>query len=440
MSLSFSIVGREVPVAKTASWTLKGGLTVLDQGLFAGGNFLLNVLLARWIAPTEYGAFALAYSIFLLLGTFYSAFLTEPLLVFGPGKYLSRLKEYLGSLLRGHVFISFSLGILLFATASIVGKFNSTLGWALAGMALATPFVLLVRLARSAFYIRSRPAWPATSGAIYCAALLAVTILLHATGSLTPFTALTVMGGASLMASALLLFILQRRFYREKTNPEIQGVAADHWRYGRWIAPTRVFSWIPMNVYFAILPLWFGLSESGALKALLNFSMPVTQALSALGVLIVPCLVRYRTRGGNLALAPVVRWFSGMAFIGTALYAVVLWTFRDQALYLFYGKNYAHYSSLVFLLACLAPFGACATQPFSSALAAMERPDLMFRSSAIASVVAVGLGVPLIMNFGLAGALAGVTVSNLVLGLTNYLYYQREQAPKEGPSPVAVAP
>jgi O-antigen/teichoic acid export membrane protein len=436
VSLSFSIVGRDVSVSKTASWTLKGGLTVLDQGLFAGGNFLINVLLARWIAPVEYGAFALAYSIFLLLGTFYSAFQTEPLLVFGPGKYLSRLQAYLGVLLREHVFISGLLGLLLLVAAFVVDKFDSALGWALAGMALAAPSVLLIRLARSAFYIRSRPAWPATSGVIYCAGLFAATMLLRATGSLTPFTAFAVMGGLSLVTSVLLLSILRVRWRQE--DLETQGVAADHWKYGRWIAPTRALAWIPMNIYFAILPLWFGLSESGALKALLNFSMPVTQALSALGVLIVPCLVRYRTKGGNRGLEPVVRWFSGLAFLGTTLYAAILWIFRDQALYLLYGKNYEHYSSLVFLFACLAPFGACATQPFSSALAAMERPDLMFRSSAVAGVVAIGLGVPLIVKFGLAGALAGVTVSNLVLGLMNYLYYQREQAPKEAPLQVTI--
>ena len=40
-------------------WVGKGSLAVLDQGLFAGSNFMLNVLLARWLAPADFGAFAL---------------------------------------------------------------------------------------------------------------------------------------------------------------------------------------------------------------------------------------------------------------------------------------------------------------------------------------------------------------------------------------------
>lgn len=48
-------------------WARKGFWAVLDQGLFAGSNFLVSVLLARWLEPASYGAFSVAYSVFLLL-------------------------------------------------------------------------------------------------------------------------------------------------------------------------------------------------------------------------------------------------------------------------------------------------------------------------------------------------------------------------------------
>ena len=67
-----------------------------------GTNFVVNILLARWLTPAEYGAFALAYSVFVLLGVFHIAILIEPMLVFGPGRYRERFPEYLGILLRGH--------------------------------------------------------------------------------------------------------------------------------------------------------------------------------------------------------------------------------------------------------------------------------------------------------------------------------------------------
>src|ERR1700685_915370 len=97
-------------------WVGKGSLAVLDQGLFASSNFLLNVLLARWLAPADYGAFALAYSIFLLLLVLHNALLTAPMLVFGSGKYRERFREYLGVLLRVHFTLMLPVAAVLAAT------------------------------------------------------------------------------------------------------------------------------------------------------------------------------------------------------------------------------------------------------------------------------------------------------------------------------------
>ena len=67
-------------------WLGKGFWALLDQGLFSGANFLVNILLARWLPPEEYGAFAVAMSVFYLLAGFHTAVLTEPMMVFGAGK------------------------------------------------------------------------------------------------------------------------------------------------------------------------------------------------------------------------------------------------------------------------------------------------------------------------------------------------------------------
>ena len=55
------------------SWLGCGMWAIIDQGLFALVSVLLNLLLASWLAPAEYGAFAVAYSVFLLLGAVHTA-------------------------------------------------------------------------------------------------------------------------------------------------------------------------------------------------------------------------------------------------------------------------------------------------------------------------------------------------------------------------------
>ena len=76
------------PVLEPAlPWVKKGSFAILDQALFSGANFLINILLARWLPPEDYGAFAVALSIYYLLLNLHTAVSTESMMVFGAGKY-----------------------------------------------------------------------------------------------------------------------------------------------------------------------------------------------------------------------------------------------------------------------------------------------------------------------------------------------------------------
>ena len=72
---------------------------VLDQGLISGSNFVVIVLLARWLVPEQYGAYAVALGINVLLFTVYQSLLLEPMSVFGGSSYRECLRGYLGSVL-----------------------------------------------------------------------------------------------------------------------------------------------------------------------------------------------------------------------------------------------------------------------------------------------------------------------------------------------------
>ncbi len=90
-----SVRDRESVSSKPLRWMKKGGLAILDNGLISGSNFLLGILLARWLAPEEYGAYALAFSIFILVGFLYQALLLEPLSVFAGSVFRGNLRGYL---------------------------------------------------------------------------------------------------------------------------------------------------------------------------------------------------------------------------------------------------------------------------------------------------------------------------------------------------------
>src|SRR5690348_15343216 len=141
------------------NWSHRGVLAILDQGLISGSNFVVAILLARWLTPRQYGTYALAFEIFLFLAALYGSLILEPMSVFGPSLYKGNLVSYLGGLLRIHCVISFLMTALLFATAAIIHTYKpeSFLPDALVGVSVATPCLLLFWLARRGFYVVFQP-------------------------------------------------------------------------------------------------------------------------------------------------------------------------------------------------------------------------------------------------------------------------------------------
>src|SRR5580700_7546891 len=122
----------------------KGTLAVVDQSLFSGANFIVNVLLARWLSTTEYGAYSLALAVFLLFAALHSAILIEPMMVFGSNKYSAGFARYLAVLLTGHFSIMIPGCAILYAVALALRRFYSPQVWrAFLGVVFAASAILL---------------------------------------------------------------------------------------------------------------------------------------------------------------------------------------------------------------------------------------------------------------------------------------------------------
>ena len=417
---------REQLCASSNAWLPllgKGALAVLDQGLFASSNFLLNVLLARWLAPADYGAFALAYSVFLLLLVLYNALLIGPMMVFGPGKYHQRFSEYLGILLRGHFALMLPCTALLVAGAFLLGwLYSSEIERALLAFAIAGPLILLLWLLRRSFYVQLNPGWAAFGGGVYLLILLVSVVALHAAGRLTPATGILAMATGSLITCLLFLGLLQPKL---ATDPSaIRTVAADHWRYGKWLAAAAGPGWLTESVYFLVLPVWVGLGQAGALKALMNLVMPALQSIAALGMLLLPVLARDRYYSIP-AMKRTVKLSLTLFLLGSACYLAFLWGFRVHILHLLYSGKYMSYAAWPLLLAGLLPFAQSLPTVLGGALGALERPDLVFWATVGSAAGALALGVPLAYTLGVRGALVGLVASYVLMGVIMLFFLAR---------------
>jgi O-antigen/teichoic acid export membrane protein len=399
---------------------------MLDQGLISGSNFLLTILLARWLTAEQYGAYALAFSIFLLLAASHESLVTEPMVVFGPSSYDHNRREYLGAVLciEGSLAVLF-VGVLLSA-AYIARHFGAGQGLAgaLAGLCLSTPCVFLFWVARYAFYVEGSPGRAAAGSTVYSAFVLTGTLLAFRRGVLSPFVAFVAIAVAA-CASAISMLIRLRPALRQVTSRWLRSVWDRHWGYGRWALGTAAARWVPGNVSYGLTGSLLGLADVGRLKALMNFFLPLGQAVNSFGMVFQPHLSRTFGRQGRSATKTPVAMVSLLYLAGGISYWVLLSVFRVPVLRFLYGGKFLESAYLVPWVCCGAVLTVASYAP-SMGLRAIQSPSSIFLAYCVAAGVSVAFGTVAIWRYGLAGAIGSFALSGVAVLVTAAALYARK--------------
>ena len=408
-------------------WFNKGLWAITDQGLFSASSFMLNIMLARWLTPREYGAFTVAFTIFLLLGMFHAALLTEPMLVFGPGKYRNRIPQYLGTLVSGHANLVVLGGLLIALAAALMRLWGiSAVPSALAALALTAPFILLLWLMRSACYLLLAPNLAAAGGLMNLILVGVGLIVLYQHRWLSTVSALGVMGFASLVTGAGLAVSLRMGSPPLTVNALVRETFTDHWGYGRWAVATMALSWLPGSVYYLLLPMWRGLEASAGLKAMMNFVLPVLNLNTALSALLVPALVR--ARGSETRRRDLTSLILIAVTAGSAGYWLFLTMFRRPLMMWMYRGQYTEPVGMWYLLLVIL-IATGIVNVLGSALRALERPDQIFRANMHSTAVALTVGVWCTFRWGVLGAGVGLAMSSMVRALGIWRLYRETSNP-----------
>lgn len=410
--------------AAAGRWVRLGSWAVADQVLFGTSNFALGVLLARWMVPSEFGAFAIAQSAFLLFGICHVALLSEPMLVFATSRYRGEFSRYLGHVVRGHWFITGGAAALFLVAAAACRIAGSrSLAGALLGAAFATPPMLLVWLARRASFACFRPSYAAVAGAGYLLLMVAGIALLFGLRLLSPLYAFVVLGACSLLVGTLLMAVL-RRLPGIGKELHARDVAREHWRYGRWALASSAITWVTGNAYLFLLPIYGGLASAAAFRALSNLVLPMFQGITALSTLLLPILARARGTPRFRSVLVV----ASVGFVGSAgIYWMLVGELCRPVIQLLYNGNYAEYAHLLWLLGLL-PVLAGVVAVVSNALRAWERPDLVFWAYTASAFCTLTLGLLAVVRWQITGAVLAQVLATSASAVVMVILFRRIRA------------
>jgi len=424
--------------AKLVRWATKGGLAILDQGLISGSNFLIGILLARWLIPAQYGAFSLAFSVFLLLSYVYQSLLSEPQGVFSGSTYRQCLRGYLKALLGIQAMVTVFGIILLGGSAGVVyalGKADGLPG-ALAGVAIASPCILFFWLLRRAYYMNLAPARAAMGAFIYFVLVTGGLFVAYKRDWISPFSAYVLMAIGALGTGFFLLSQVNKALPPDSVaGPTAAQAWRKHWEYGRWALGVSVVTWIPYYMYYPLVSAFHGMAQAGQLKALTNLALPMEQSYTALSILFLPYAARVCREKGIQSSGPLVRRITMLFVFGALAYWAVLIPFKGPVFHLLYGGKYMEVAPLL-------PYVALGTTLWSAAfgpailLRAIESPDSIFYARIVASVLSLVVGVPATRAFGLWGVVSSIIVANLAAFVISMYILQRKSNSLMVPNPV----
>lgn len=386
--------------------TKAGSWSFADQGTVSLGNFLTSVLLARFLAPADYGIFVLIYGVLVVLNSFHSCAVVYPLSLLGAPGTIQDLQRRVGRSLYLTLIVAIPLCVLVCVATIVLGRPDLALWACLAIVCWQIQEVL--RRGLMAHLRHAQAIWGDASSYLGQAALILI-VVREGHNSLE-----TVFG--ILAATSLFACVIQTRQLNLRPQCELPQARdfKSSWQFSRWAILANIAVAIP-----AVAFPWFlaikGTYLAGSYQALLNIVGISNAIMLSVGNVALPAASRANAVGGWKSSARTVLRY---ALLGAALLVpcfLLIFTKPVVVLRLVYSSNsvyLAQANSLRLLVAAYAlGYVAYLLAVLFYGVGLSKR---VLYAQSVAALAACVFGLPLITVFGIPGACAGVLATNLV--------------------------
>lgn len=330
------------------------GFALFDQSMTSFANFSLFTIAARVTPIDEFGHYSIAWAFSMLIVFAGTALLIDPLPAITSIRRPWVRRPLLAAAVRLSVVMGCVLAALLATGGRIAQAWSPTYAGLLLCLAVTSPLQLLQSTSRRLCYLQRREGIAAASAVAYAAALTIGIGVLWACAQFSASGLLLLSGAASLAAAAA--GVAGGCVPLSKVRaPLLRWLMKECWRSGKWLAGAVVTTSMKNFLILSITAVVFGPAASGILRAVSVLFMPVYQAVSAMGALLIPRVAEVGADSSGSRLPTVaLQTMAGLAALAT-MYSAVMLVFGSDLLMLVYKKPEMASAS-----AWLWPFSICA--------------------------------------------------------------------------------
>lgn len=386
---------------------------VVSQSLLSAGSFAIGLILIRGTTDIQYGYYILASSAILLLVSLQNAFFNPPLAI-----RLTRLDrpgrgELVGGLYREQRRMLPALGAITVVTA--LGLWYARVLDAHTGpLVLATVAATLAILHREYFrmvlYAHRRPYDVLRTDMFYVMLMVAGVFV----ATLTPAPAVTAVFALSLAAVASGILLSRTLHRHEPWNIRgAPGILQEIAPLAAWSTAGAAIHWTFSQGYIYLVAGILDVAAVAAIAATRLLMMPVNLLSTGIGSLMLPLASGWLHRHGILLLRRRLYLFALGLAAATVCYFAVLWFLRDWIFSVVLKKQFIQRDALLLLWGAIFLVMTIRGQ-LVYLLAAQGRFRVMSLLTLVSAVIALTASYAGMLQFGVAGALAGLLIGELV--------------------------
>ncbi len=385
--------------------------SIADQAFSVGGMFIANVALARTVSKEEYGMFALVYSGFIFLNGLHNAAILETYTVYGAGRYRSHGQEYRWLVWRNNAGLGIVLTVLLLLVWKVFSWTAPSLPLrSLLGLALGSGILLTAALVRRMLYVQRKPEVVARLSLVFFVTLLILLWLTMRAGLLNGLSVFLIVALGWIAGGISIIRELPRKVSMAGFTEAQPNHRSEHWKYARWILATALVFQLTNQGYYWVVAAFLSLKEVAELRAIYLLVSPVDQVLTAITFLVLPMLAhRYAAKQVNEFFSLWKKYLLGFVLVSGGFVLLVV-LFGKPVVHRIYGGKFDDVSALLGTLALL-PLLMAIGNTMNGAMKSVERPNMVLYAYLASGATTFAAGIPLVIHFGLRGAVYGMLVS-----------------------------
>lgn len=403
-------------------------LTLFDQIIVSGSNFLISILILRYLGIEEFGVFSFFWLIILFIGSIQQSLIISPLFSNSPKYKLSNLNLFYGNIFIQQITLII-ITILAFYLFSKLFDFVSSeydLIKYFYALSLLIVFFQLYNFFRKLHYSRNLFFNIFIIDLIIYLIFFIILIYYNLNNSLNLLIVLKILTFIFIMGT-LLSFKLYKYFKFKKKL--FFKIIKENWSISSWLVLSNIIQWFSANLWLINIGLILGPFYLGIIRAcqtILNISNLLFQTLENLYAQRISLIFQNK---GKLEMNNYISKLNLKGLFITILLSFLIYFASELLLKIFYGEDVSKFKHILSILAFMIPLNFL-NYLIPYGLRALRKTFPIFLSYLSTSIIALLFSKLIIEKYEINGFLFGVYLTQiiiLIITISSYFYILKKK-------------